>query len=167
MAIAVDSRSAELTFHSEGQTADFAARLGLILEAGDTVLLTGEIGSGKSVFARAAIQSMMASKGELEDVPSPTFTLVQTYDIGSTEVWHCDLYRLGDASEIGELGLEGAFESAVVFVEWADRLGEDTPADALSISLCATSKPGERCARLNWSQPRWTRYLESARQAAG
>ena len=76
----------------------------------------------KSHFARALIQSRLAAIGRFEDVPSPTFTLVQCYDLGSVDLWHADLYRLTSPSECDELGLVDAFESAICLVEWPDRL---------------------------------------------
>ena len=72
-------------------TADLAARLGARLQPGDVLLLEGPIGAGKTHFARSLIQSLLT---EPEDVPSPTFTLVQVYDTEKGEIWHADLYRL-------------------------------------------------------------------------
>ncbi|MEY3306217.1 MAG: hypothetical protein RLZZ413_255, partial [Pseudomonadota bacterium] len=98
---------------------DDTARLGrwlaTCLRPGDTVLLQGPIGSGKSHLARSVIQSWL---GRLEDVPSPTFTLVQTYGDGDAEIWHADLYRLSHPDEVNELGLEDAFGRAICLIEW-------------------------------------------------
>ena len=126
-------------------TGAFAARLGAVLGAGDTVLLSGPVGAGKSHFARALIQSRLAALGRHEDVPSPTFTLVQTYDLDIVEIWHADLYRLHHPSECDELGLDVAFEQAICLIEWPDRLGALAPARALYIALAAE---GESCARV-------------------
>lgn len=105
------------------------------LAPGDTVLLTGELGAGKSHLARAVIQTRMARHGGVEDVPSPTYTLVQTYRIGEIEMIHADLYRLGDPSELVELGLDEAISGpAICLIEWPDRL-DHAPADALRITL--------------------------------
>lgn len=103
----------------------FAARL----RVGDTVLLEGPIGAGKSHFARALIQARL---GRAEDVPSPTFTLVQTYQ-ADVELWHADLYRLTHPDEVLELGLEAAFDSAISLIEWPDRLGRLAPPKALRL----------------------------------
>ena len=105
----------------------FAARL----RAGDCVLLDGPIGAGKSHFARALIQARL---GRAEDVPSPTFTLVQTYE-ADVEIWHADLYRLSHPDEAMELGLEEAFETAICLIEWPDRLGKRVPIGALRLGF--------------------------------
>ena len=102
------------------------------LQNGDIVLLKGEIGAGKSHFARSLIQAAM---DKVEDVPSPTFTLVQTYDTLVGSIWHADLYRLNDQSEVFELGLIDAFGNDIVLIEWPDRLGYLEPQDALTIEL--------------------------------
>ena len=102
------------------------------LQKGDVVLLKGEIGAGKSHFARSLIQSAMYIK---EEVPSPTFTLVQVYDTTIGSIWHADLYRLNDYSDVIELGLIDAFGKEIVLVEWPDRLGHLEPQDALKIEI--------------------------------
>jgi tRNA threonylcarbamoyladenosine biosynthesis protein TsaE len=103
------------------------------LRAGDCVLLEGPIGAGKSHFARALIQARL---GRAEDVPSPTFTLVQTYQ-ADVEIWHADLYRLTHPDEVLELGLDAAFDTAICLVEWPDRLGRLAPAGALRLCFAA------------------------------
>ena len=105
------------------------------LERGDTVLLAGQIGAGKTCLARAAISALHTRMGRPEpEVPSPTFTLVQVYELPGMRVWHADLYRLADASEVTELGLEEAFGTDIVLVEWPDRL-ETMPDDALALDI--------------------------------
>ncbi|MEM7710774.1 MAG: tRNA (adenosine(37)-N6)-threonylcarbamoyltransferase complex ATPase subunit type 1 TsaE [Pseudomonadota bacterium] len=112
------------------------------LRPGDCLLLDGPVGAGKTAFARAAILARLATAGRPpEDVPSPTFTLVQTYDAGAFEIWHADLYRLTDPSDVLELGLDDALRDAVCLIEWPDRLGPDAPADALRLSFQPTD-PG-------------------------
>ncbi|MFN4057737.1 MAG: tRNA (adenosine(37)-N6)-threonylcarbamoyltransferase complex ATPase subunit type 1 TsaE [Roseinatronobacter sp.] len=133
-----------LSAPSPEATAQIATRFGGGLRAGDTVLLHGPVGAGKSHFARALIQSRLAAEGRSEDVPSPTFTLVQTYALAGVEIWHADLYRLHDPLECVELGLDQAFEQAICLVEWPDRLGSLTPAAALHLSLAQGADPEAR-----------------------
>lgn len=128
------SETAELTIFLPDEAATarlgqwFAPRLG----PGDCLLLEGPIGAGKSHFARALIRARL---GREEDVPSPTFTLVQSYDAGDAEIWHADLYRLGHPDEAFELGLDEAFAKAITLVEWPDRLGAAAPAGAIRLRL--------------------------------
>lgn len=146
------------TLNSAEQTAGLARRLAPRLIAGDTILLSGPIGAGKSLFCRHLIQCLL---DEPEDVPSPTFTLVQTYDTAHGEIWHSDLYRLTGPAEIDELGLFEAFDTAICLVEWPDRLGNDAPGDALSIELIPDAHQAERRdMRLNWSNPKWAERLK-------
>ena len=119
---------ASLTLPDQDATERLAARLAPRLGPGDTLLLDGPIGAGKTTFARALIRARL---GRAEEVPSPTFTLVQTYEAADTEIWHADLYRLGDPQEVLELGLDEAFATAICLVEWPDRLGTALPRDAL------------------------------------
>ena len=116
-----------LTLADPAATDRLARAIAPHLGAGDFVGLTGGLGAGKSLFARALIGARLAALGRAEDVPSPSYTLVQTYDLGAVELWHADLYRLGGAGEIAELGLEEAFATAICLVEWADRLGPALP----------------------------------------
>ena len=121
-----------LSLQDPADTARFAAELGAHLAPGDCVLLHGPIGAGKTHFARHLIQSLQVIP---EDVPSPTYTLVQTYDTTRGELWHADLYRLTTLDEIEELGLSEAFETAMCLVEWPDRLGEMVPKSALHVNI--------------------------------
>ena len=107
-------------------------RLAESVGPGDVLLLEGPIGAGKSHLARALIRARL---GHDEEVPSPTFTLVQTYDDPGGTIWHADLYRLGHPDEALELGLVDAFDEAICLVEWPDRLGRLRPRDALTIAL--------------------------------
>ena len=118
--------------NTSDETADLAERISAQLRIGDTLLLQGEIGAGKSFFARALIQSL---QNHPEDVPSPTFTLVQTYTTNIGEVWHADLYRLNNPSEAEELGLAEAFSDAICLIEWPDRLANLAPPDAITLSF--------------------------------
>lgn len=118
---------------SEDDTQALALRLAAVVQPGDILLLDGDLGAGKTFFARALIQSVQAAHGPVEDVPSPSFTLVQTYWAGETEIWHADLYRLGDADELIELGFDAAMETAILLVEWPDQAGAVWPDHALRL----------------------------------
>ncbi len=132
-----------LRLKSPADSEAFGQCLAPVLGGGDTILLSGEIGAGKSFLSRAIIQARLDAEGRSEDVPSPTFTLVQVYELSDTEIWHCDLYRLVSVDEVLELGLEDAFETAICLVEWPDRLQDLTPAAALRISLAAIPEHDE------------------------
>lgn len=105
--------------------------------AGDVILLDGPIGAGKSCLARAFIRARL---GAAEEVPSPTFTLVQVYEADGVEIWHADLYRLTHPDEVWELGLDDAFTTAICLVEWPDRLGAHVPPGALHLKLGAAGE---------------------------
>ncbi len=114
-------------------TSRLGAALGRALTAGDVVALTGDLGAGKSALSRAAIRARL---GDPEaEVPSPTFTLVQTYETDDLEIWHVDLYRLDGRADAVELGLDEAFAEAASLIEWPDRLGPDLPGRALRIDI--------------------------------
>lgn len=102
-----------------------------ILVEGDVVALTGDLGAGKTTLSRGIIQALC---GDL-DVPSPTYTIVQTYDCEGFELWHCDLYRLDKPDDIFELGLFEAMEDCVCLIEWPDKMGEHLIASALTIDI--------------------------------
>ncbi len=142
-----------LCFSDAEQTSLYAARLARHLGSGDVILLSGDVGAGKTHFARSLIQSLLA---EPEDIPSPTFTLVQTYETAAAEIWHADLYRLTSVQEVEELGLIDAFATAICLVEWPDRLGALTPPSALSLGFKPGQSPGARSVIATWQDPRWT-----------
>ena len=121
-----------LPLATAADTEALGRRLAALAVPGDAILLEGPIGAGKSCLARAFIRARL---GAAEEVPSPTFTLVQVYDDDGTEIWHADLYRLTHPDEVWELGLDQAFATAICLVEWPDRLGSHAPPDALTLRL--------------------------------
>jgi tRNA threonylcarbamoyladenosine biosynthesis protein TsaE len=128
-------------------TGRLAARLALLARPGDAILLEGPLGAGKSAFARAFLRAAAADPAL--EVPSPSFTLVQGYDLpGGAQAHHFDLYRLSSPAEIAELGWEEA-RGGIVLVEWPDRLGPALrPADALTVALAPGAAEDERLACL-------------------
>jgi len=151
----------------ETLTAALARVLAAVLRPGDTLLLEGPVGAGKTHFARALIR---ARQGDApEDVPSPTFTLVQTYrDARGIELWHADLYRLTDPSELVELGLDEAMPQAITLIEWPDRMGNPPPG-ALTVALNAAGDDRRRIV-LSGDPARWRgveRLLEIAQFLRG
>jgi tRNA threonylcarbamoyladenosine biosynthesis protein TsaE len=145
----------EIVFPNESRTADFARGLAPLLGAGDTLLLSGPIGAGKSHFARSLIHRLLQDAGVDEDIPSPTFTLIQTYRAGDLEIWHSDLYRLTDPQEVIELGLDEAFDSALCLVEWPERLEGLAPAGALGMRFASGGTVDSRRVTFASNDPAW------------
>jgi tRNA threonylcarbamoyladenosine biosynthesis protein TsaE len=129
----------------EEATAALAARIAALARPGDVIALEGELGAGKTTFARAFIRA----RGNTEEVPSPTFTLVQLYEIGDVPIWHFDLYRLRDPEEAWELGIEDAFRDGISLIEWPHRLGNLLPSRRLRITLSDSASPNARQAALD------------------
>jgi len=144
----------QCSLQSEDATVALAAQLAPRLHVGDCLLLSGPVGAGKSTFARALIRARL---GRMEDVPSPTFTLVQTYEAPDGDIWHCDLYRLTSPDEALELGLEEAFETAICLIEWPDRLGSAAPEGALT---CAFAAGNAAHTVILTGAPEWTGRLK-------
>jgi tRNA threonylcarbamoyladenosine biosynthesis protein TsaE len=108
--------------------------------------LKGDLGTGKTSFARAFIR---ARGNPDEEVPSPTFTLVQIYELDPIAIWHFDLYRLQSAEEAWELGIEDAFGTATSLIEWPERLGPLLPARRLEVTLVFGDRPDARRVSLD------------------
>ena len=131
----------------EAATVRLAGRLAAGAEPGDVIALSGVLGSGKTVFARAFINARTATP---EEVPSPTFTLVQEYEFpGGGEgirVFHFDLFRIEDAEETFELGMDDAFQAGISLIEWPERMQGHLPDDRLEITLAQGEDAGVRTA---------------------
>ena len=139
------------------QTAHLAQQIGTHLVPGDCLLLSGPVGAGKTHFARHLIWSLLKTP---EDVPSPTFTLVQTYETNKGELWHADLYRIQALDEIDELGLIDAFEQAICLIEWPELLGSLKPPASLDLSIQPDQKNQyARQFTLTATDDRWANLL--------
>jgi tRNA threonylcarbamoyladenosine biosynthesis protein TsaE len=134
-----------LTLPDSAATEALAVRLAALARRGDAILLEGPLGAGKSTFARAFLRA--ASGDPALEVPSPTFTLVQGYELPAGPAFHFDLWRLDGPADLGELGWDEAREG-VVLVEWPDRLGALRPEDALTITLAPGADDDQRVATL-------------------
>jgi len=129
----------------ENATAALAARLAAAAVPGDVLALAGDLGAGKTSFARAFIRA----RGGDEAVPSPTFTLVQIYDLPGGAIWHFDLYRLRHADEIWELGIEDALRDGISLIEWPERIAGLLPKSRLDIAFAYGATPAARRATLS------------------
>jgi tRNA threonylcarbamoyladenosine biosynthesis protein TsaE len=144
-------------------TEALGGKLAPLLRVGDVVALHGDLGAGKTALARAVIRALPGPPGAAgEEVPSPTFTLVQTYERDPAPVWHVDLYRIEDPAELRELGLSEAFAEGITLLEWPDRLGDALPADVLNVVLTFEASGRARRARLQGGGD-WPRRLAGLR----
>ena len=128
-----------------GATRRLARRLAPLLHRGDVIGLGGDLGVGKTTLARDVIEALA---GASQEVPSPTFTLVQTYELGTLTVWHFDLWRIDAPHEVFELGFEDALAEGVSLIEWPERLGPLLPAVRLDNLLEHGPTPDARVARI-------------------
>lgn len=138
----------------EEATKSLGRRLAGLLRTGEAICLTGPLGAGKSTLARALIRAVTAPD---EDVPSPTFTLVQFYEGATIDIAHFDLYRLSDPDEAWEIGLDEALETGAALIEWPERLEGRLPPDRLDLSLAIDGE--HRIARLT-PHGRWAGRME-------
>ena len=128
-----DPTTFSLALSNETATAHLMADLALLIGPGDVITLSGDLGAGKTAAARAMIR-YLAGDDALE-VPSPTFTLAQTYDLPPFPLVHADLYRVNDASELEEIGLSPLPEGTVALIEWPERAASALPPDRIDIAL--------------------------------
>lgn len=148
-----------LALADEAATETLGRRLAELARAGDVIALEGPLGAGKTTLARSFIRSLT---DPAEEVPSPTFTLVQTYRGRSGAIAHFDLFRLTRADEALELGIEEAYADGIVLIEWPERLGGALPARRLALRLEPGTEDDARTATLE--SPAWAGRL--ARLAA-
>ena len=113
-----------ITTHAESETADVAAALAATLDRGSVILLSGNLGAGKTAFVRGLATGLGV---DADEVSSPTFTLVQEYGGGRLPLYHVDLYRLDSAREVDDLGLDEMAANGVMAIEWAEKLGSPWP----------------------------------------
>jgi tRNA threonylcarbamoyladenosine biosynthesis protein TsaE len=144
-----DSTQTDLHLPDPAATERLAAIIARQARPGDAILLSGDLGAGKTHFARAFINALTTAS---EDVPSPTFTLVQTYDAVAqgipVRIWHFDLYRLKSPEETLELGIDEVFAEGIALIEWPDRLGHYKPRQHLELRLAITGEAARLAALL-------------------
>ncbi len=140
----------EIALPGPGDTAALAGVVAGVAGRGDVIGLSGDLGAGKTTFARAFIHARDEAAGASahEEVPSPTFTLVQIYECGDIPVWHFDLFRINRPEDAIELGIDEAFSVAISLIEWPERLGPLCPRDRLDIRLEMADGGAARKARL-------------------
>jgi tRNA threonylcarbamoyladenosine biosynthesis protein TsaE len=137
----------QLTLRSLADTEALAARAAQLARAGDAILLAGPLGAGKTAFARAFLRAA-SGDGALE-VPSPSYTLVQSYDLPRFRAHHFDLWRLAGPAALAELGWDDA-AADLVLVEWPERLGHQRPEDALSIAFAPGADESRAATLSGW-----------------
>ena len=125
-------------------TAAAAGKLAALCQPGDVLCLFGDLGAGKTTFARGFLRAL----GVVDEIPSPTFNLLLTYDTAAGTIWHFDLYRLNEPNEIIELGFEDAMADGISLIEWPDRLGDWLPERRIEIYLIETKVDTHRQLRL-------------------
>jgi tRNA threonylcarbamoyladenosine biosynthesis protein TsaE len=126
-------------------TAALGRAIARVLQPGEAVCLSGPLGAGKSTLARALVRALTTP---VEDVPSPTFTLVQFYEGARLKVAHFDLYRLSSPDEAYEIGLDEALEDGAAIIEWPERLAQHLPPDRLDVVIRLSDEGTARAARL-------------------
>ncbi len=139
-------------------THELAARLARLAKTGDVIALSGDLGAGKTEFARAFIRTLTEPD---EDVPSPTFTLVQTYEGEQNTICHFDLYRLEHPEDIFELGIEDALAEAISLIEWPERMGTYIPRNRLVVRLTVTKGRNHRQIELIPHNTDWSERLRT------
>ena len=134
---------------SEAETIELAREFSALVRAGDAVMLSGDLGAGKTTFARALIRALVEDPAL--EAPSPTFTLMQIYEGAGNRIVHADFYRLEDAAELAGLGWEEATDESIVLVEWAERAREALSPDRLEVRLSFVDGDNREARRLTIS----------------
>jgi tRNA threonylcarbamoyladenosine biosynthesis protein TsaE len=156
-----NSVTVEVVVEDESGTARVAERVARAAVSGDVIALHGDLGSGKTAFARAFIRTLTSAA---EEVPSPTFTLVQTYQAGAGTIYHFDFYRIEDPDEAWEIGIEEAFAGGIALIEWPERLGSLLPVDRLDVRLGIPPAGDENTRRVTLiAGPAWSGRVEMLR----
>ena len=150
-----------ITTRESGETEAIAAALGEMLRVGDLVVLVGDLGAGKTTFAKGVARGL----GVTEPVTSPTFTIVQEYN-GRVPIAHVDVYRLDRLQELHDLGFEEMLDARVVLVEWGDMIGPVLPGERLEVRLAMTDDPDERTIEFVASGPAWASRIDALRSAS-
>ena len=131
MADEASGYAGSLLVRSLAETEEFGRRIAARLKRGDAIALHGDLGAGKTTLARAILRAL----GVRDEVPSPSFTLVQEYEAAGVRIAHCDLYRIESPTELDEMGMEEALQNGVLLVEWPERAPERIPAGTLKIHI--------------------------------
>jgi tRNA threonylcarbamoyladenosine biosynthesis protein TsaE len=150
-----------ITTRKSGETEGIAAALGEMLRVGDLVVLVGDLGAGKTTFAKGVARGL----GVTEPVTSPTFTIVQEYN-GRVPIAHVDVYRLDRLQELHDLGFDEMLDVRVVLVEWGDMIGPVLPGERLEVRLAMTDDPDERTIEFVASGPAWASRIDALRSAS-
>ena len=165
MTLSQPATSLEIELADAAMTARAGGVLARLARPGDVFALWGDLGAGKTTLARGFISALVPAE---EAVPSPTFTLVQTYPatIGgaAAQIWHFDLYRLKQAEEAYEVGIEEAFADGISLIEWPERLGSLLPRRRLDVTLSPGGTADSRRLRLS-GQGNWADRLSGVRAA--
>ena len=154
-----DLKILRLSVSNEDQMLDLAYMLAPHLPKSGALLIDGTVGSGKTFLCRHLIQAKQQLEiNHFEDVPSPTFTLVQTYNFNSLEIWHCDLYRIKNNEELFELGLEEGFQNALCLIEWPDKLKGLKIDGVAHLRINTNSTYSERELHFHSNSSRWKKF---------